>query len=276
MSTLDSLIKEFSSPRAFECKFLELYNKTLLTCKENQPYPSAYTRPSSLGKCARNIFFERTHAPKDEVNLKDPWVYNSVGILESGTDRHERIQNVLFKMEEQGYIKNIDIPTAVADAQAKGINSEFLHWNEDKTEARCVNHDYNLYFQADGLVEMDGIRAIFEIKTTSCKKLASIRKDKKPLRPHILQATAYALCLGVDHILYFYEDRDFTSHYPILYKIPEEIKQHVIDKLALVDKCVAEEIVPPSDKSECMFCTYKSICKEIDELETKINEGETE
>ena len=97
MSTLDNLIKEFSSPRAFECKFLELYNKTLLTCKENQPYPSAYTRPSSLGKCARNIFFERTHAPKDEVNLKDPWVYNSVGILESGTDRHERIQNVLRK-----------------------------------------------------------------------------------------------------------------------------------------------------------------------------------
>ena len=94
MHTLDSLIKEFSSPRAFECKFLELYNKTLLTCKENQPYPSAYTRPSSLGKCARNIFFERTHAPKDEVNLKDPWVYNSVGILESGTDRHERIHNL--------------------------------------------------------------------------------------------------------------------------------------------------------------------------------------
>ena len=43
-----------------------------------------------------------------------------------------------------------------------------------------------------------------------------------------------------------------------------------------MDKCVAEEVVPPSDKSECMFCTYKAICKEIDELETKINEGETE
>ena len=123
---------------------------------------------------------------------------------------------------------------------------------------------------------MDGIRAIFEIKTTSCKKLASIRKDKKPLRPHILQATAYALCLGVDHILYFYEDRDFTSHYPILYKIPEEIKQQVIDKLALVDKCVAEEVVPPSDKSECMFCTYKAICKEIDELQEGIENGECE
>ena len=273
MSTLDSLIKEFSNPRAFECKFLENYNKTLLTCKEEQPYPSDYTRPSSLGKCARNIFFERTHAPKDEVDLKNPWVYNSVGILESGTDRHERIQNVLFKMEEQGYIKNIDIPTAVKDAQAKGIKSEFLHWNEDKTEARCVNHDYNLYFQADGLVEMDGIRAIFEIKTTSCKKLATIRKDRKPLRPHILQATAYALCLGVDHILYFYEDRDFTSHYPILYKIPEDIKETVINKLKLVDDCVAKQEVPPSDKSECMFCTYKAICKEIDELEKGIANG---
>ena len=28
MSTLDKLIKEFSNPRAFECKFLENYNKT--------------------------------------------------------------------------------------------------------------------------------------------------------------------------------------------------------------------------------------------------------
>ena len=122
---------------------------------------------------------------------------------------------------------------------------------------------------------MDGIRAIFEIKTTSCKKLASIRKDKKPLRPHILQATAYALCLGVDHILYFYEDRDFTSHYPILYKIPEEIKETVINKLiALVDEVCCKEEVPPSDKSECMFCTYKAICKEIDELEKGIQDGE--
>ena len=72
----------------------------------------------------------------------------------------------------------------------------------------------------------------------------------------------------------FYEDRDFTSHYPILYKIPEEVKQTVIDKLALVDKCVAEEVVPPSDKSECMFCTYKAICREIDELEKAIEEQE--
>ena len=54
---------------------------------------------------------------------------------------------------------------------------------------------------------------------------------------------------------------------------PEEIKQQVIDKLALVDKCVAEEVVPPSDKSECMFCTYKSICKEIDELQEGIENG---
>ena len=203
MSALNNLIKEFEHPRAFEMKFMELYNKTLLTCKEEQPYPTDFTRPSSLGKCARNIFFERTHAPKDPIDLNNPWIYNSVGILESGTDRHERIQNVLFKMEEQGFIKNIDIPTAIKDAQAKGIKSEFVKWNEDKTEARCCNTEYNLYFQADGLVELDNKKAVFEIKTVSCKKLASIRKSQKPLPPHILQATAYAMCLGVDYILFF-------------------------------------------------------------------------
>ena len=43
-----------------------------------------------------------------------------------------------------------------------------------------------------------------------------------------------------------------------------------------MDKCVAEEVVPPSDKSECMFCTYKAICKEIDELQEGIENGECE
>ena len=37
-------------------------------------------------------------------------------------------------MEEQGFIKNIDIPTAIKDAQAKGIKSEFVKWNEDKID----------------------------------------------------------------------------------------------------------------------------------------------
>lgn len=263
--SLADLLEKHTNPRAFENKFMDLYNKTLLLCKERQPYPTDYTRPSSLGKCKRNIFFERTHAPKDEVDLKSVWTYNQCGILESGTDRHERIQKVLFKMEEQGYIKNIDVETAVIQAKEKGLQTEFLHWNEDKTEARCVNKDYNLYFQPDGLIELDGIKAVFEIKTTSCKKMANIRKSKKPLTPHILQATAYALCLGVDHILFFYEDRDYTSHYPILYKVEEDIKQQVIEKLQDIDYCVREGIIPEANKMECMFCEFTQLCKKVEE-----------
>ena len=270
--SLADLLNRHINPRSFENKFMEGYNTSLLATRERQPYPTDYTRPSSLGKCKRNIFFERTHAPKDPVDLKNVWTYNQCGILESGTDRHERIQNVLFKMEELGFIKNIDIPTAVKDAQAKGLQTEFLHWNEDKTEARCVNKDFNLYFQADGLVEMNGIRAIFEIKTTSCKKIAGIRKSKAPLRPHILQATAYALCLGVDYILFFYEDRDFTSHYPILYKVSDTVKQEVIDKLADIDRCIEEGVIPEPNKMECMFCEFKQLCAKVEgELNNEAN-----
>lgn len=263
--SLADLINDHINPRSFERNFMDSYNKALLEVKERQPYPSEYTRPSSLGKCKRNIYFERIHAPKDPIDLKNVWTYNQVGILESGTDRHERIQNVLFKMEEMGFLKNIDIPTAVEEAKAKGLQTEFVSWNEDKTEARCVNKDYNLYFQADGLVEMDGIKAIFEIKTTSCKKIANIRKSQAPLRPHILQATAYALCLGVDYIFFFYEDRDFTSHYPILYKVPEDVKKEVIDKLADIDLCMAEGRIPEPNKMECQFCEFKQLCKEVEE-----------
>lgn len=264
MNSLADLINNHVNSRNFENTFIEGYNKALLEVKERQPYPTDYTRPSSLGKCARNIFFERTHAPKDEIDLKNIWTYNQVGILESGTDRHERIQNVLFKMEEMGLVKNIDIPTAVEDAKAKGLQTEFVSWNEDKTEARCLNKDYNLYFQADGLIEMAGKKAIFEIKTTSCKKIATIRKSKAPLRPHILQATAYAMCLGVDYILFFYEDRDFTSHFPILYEVPQSIKNEVIAKLQEVDRCVNEGDIPAPNKMECTFCEFKTLCKEIE------------
>lgn len=260
---LAELIQQHSKEDfSFEGKFLKQYNKALLTCREEQEYPRTYTRPSSLGKCSRNIYYERTHADKDAKHYGNPWLYNQVGILESGTDRHTRIQFVLKRMEEMGFIKNIDIPEAIELANSKGINTRFHSWNEEKTEARCVNDDLGIYFQPDGLVEMDGITAIFEIKTTSCKKIAELRKTKTPFYTHIRQATAYAMGLGVDYVLFFYEDRDFTQHVPILYKIDELDRYYIKTKLEHIDHHVECNTVPPAEKStdNCKFCEYKELC----------------
>lgn len=265
---LNDLISKYSKTSGssgFEYNFMKLYNESLLTVREDQPYPKDRTRPSSLGKCPRSIYFERTGADRDKSNFNNPWLYNQVGILESGTDRHERIQTVLQRMEEHGHIKNIDIPTAVQEAQQRGINTYFESWNEEKTEARCYNTDLNISFQADGLIEYGGITAVFEIKTCTCKKMADLRKTKEPFKEHIKQATAYALALGVDHILFFYEDRDYTSHLPILHHITQEEKDFVINKLRLVDDAIKEGKIPDKNKDECYFCNFKGLCKTTDE-----------
>lgn len=246
---------------SFEDKFLANYNKALeqKSKKTEQKTPFNYTRPSSLGKCPREIYYMRNQQPQEKESNTE-WRYNLLGILESGTDRHERIQATLQEMETMGILKNIDIEQATERARSRGVNTEFVGWNEDRTEGRCKNNDYGIYFQPDGLLEYEGKTILFEIKTCSHFKFQKLKKQKKPFEEHLYQATAYALGLDVDQVLFFYEERGFTAHRLFLVDITKEMKQTVIDKLKYLDHCVKNEELPRAETDKCQYCKYKTLC----------------
>lgn len=257
---LSSLIKVAQGKNAanvsFEDAFLKGYEAAVVKYEEEhkQPIPADYFRPSSMYGCERMLYFMRTGEEQD----KEEHDINLMEICHSGTDRHLRIQHLVESMEG---VKTLDLEDMVKEAQAKGVNTDFVGWNEDHTEARCKNDELSIWFQPDGVLNFMGKDVILEIKTESTYQHS---KRYEPKMDHKYQATCYGLGLGIDYILFFYEDRNFCSKKPYLWKITEEMKDEVIRKIHRVNSYLHRREAPPADKDKCTYCRYKEACKRLE------------
>lgn len=223
--------------------------------RERQPVPTDYYRPSSMYGCERMLFFMRAHGG---AGKRDEMEVNLIEICNSGTDRHLRIQHLVEDMEG---VTCLDLEDVVREARQKGINTEFVGWNEDHTEGRCKNEDLNIWFQPDGVINFMGKDMILEIKTESTYQHSS---RFEPKMDHKYQATCYGMGLGLDYVLFFYEDRNFCGKKPYLWKITDEMKEAVTNKIHNVNRALLDGIPPAKDESKCTYCQYKTECKLAD------------
>ena len=239
---------------SFEAAFLKEYEEAVVKYEEAhlQPVPTEFYRPSSMYGCERMLYFQRVGAERDPEENKDTKLME---ICHSGTDRHTRIQHLVASMPG---VKTLDLEEAVREAQAKGINTEFVGWNHDHTEGRCLNRDMSIYFQPDGVLNYRGKDIILEIKTESTYKHS---QRFEPEMNHKYQATCYGLGLGIDYILFFYEDRNFCGKKPYLWKITPEMRDTVLSKIKRVNAAVEAGEAPERDESKCTYCNYKGACK---------------
>lgn len=257
---LSSLIKVAQGKNAanvsFEDSFFKGYEEAVVKYEEEhkQLIPADYFRPSSMYGCERMLYFMRTGEEQD----KEEHDINLMEICHSGTDRHLRIQHLVESMEG---VKTLDLEEMVKEAQAKGINTDFVGWNEDHTEARCKNDELSIWFQPDGVLNFMGKDVILEIKTESTYQYS---KRYEPKMDHKYQATCYGLGLGIDYILFFYEDRNFCSKKPYLWKITDEMKEEVRGKIQRVNNYITHREAPPANKDKCTYCRYKEACKRLE------------
>lgn len=269
---LSSLIKVAQGKNAanvsFEDAFLKGYEEAVVKCEETvkQLIPRDYFRPSSMYGCERMLYFMRSGEGQDEEDNDT----NLMEICHSGTDRHLRIQHIVEAMDG---VKPLDLEEVVKEAQAKGINTEFIGWNEDHTEARCKNDELSIWFQPDGVLNFMGKDVILEIKTESTYQHT---KRYEPKMDHKYQATCYGLGLGIDYILFFYEDRNFCSKKPYLWKITDEMKEEVRGKISRVNNYIAHKEAPPANRDKCTYCRYKEACKRLERAqEPNIQDNKT-
>lgn len=259
---LASLIKVAQGKNAgsvsFEDSFLKEYQNAVKRQeeRERQPVPKDYFRPSSMYGCDRMLFFMRVHCGGTGEKEIDT---NLVEICNSGTDRHLRIQHLVEDMEG---VTCLDLEEVVKEANQKGIKTEFLGWNEDRTEGRCKNDELSIYFQPDGVINFMGKDVILEIKTESTYQHSN-RYEPKP--DHKYQATCYGMGLGIDYVLFFYEDRNFCGKKPYLWKITDEMKAEVLSKITRVNKAIKAGLPPEKNEDKCTYCDYKRECKLADE-----------
>ena len=218
--------------------------------------PSQSFKPSSMN-CVRNMYFQVTG--KEPVKDVPP---SLIGIMESGTDRHERIQRSITDMKESGIdCEFIDVSDYVKE---KKLNIKII--DKKEYETKLYNTELNISFLCDGIVKYRGKYYILEIKTeTSSKywKHTGVREE------HIEQATTYSICLGINDILFLYECRDFCDKKAFHLIITDEMKGSVISKINEVNSAIQEERIPEEpykkdinfNRDYCRYCNYKYLCR---------------
>ena len=254
LKNLAKLVDEANKEKTPEQEFLYMYNEYIK--RSNEPRtPSQTYKPSSLGGCMRRMYYEVTGAPVDEQTSMDA---SFIEIMDSGTDRHERIQKNIIGMQEMGY-----------DVEWVDVGEYIDYWGVPGTrvvkrqgmETKLRNDLLNLSFMCDGIIKMNKKYYILEIKTEASFKWNG-RVDI--FDKHLIQATAYSTALGVDDVLFIYENRDFCSKKPFTMHVTPQMKEdYVIDKIETCNAYIEKGIVPPCTctKSEWNYNPYKTQCK---------------
>lgn len=253
--TLMSLIKSKKEELPIEQSFLNDFKQTIISLNPPRK-PSKTFKPSSMN-CSRNMYFQITGAEVDSV-VADP---GNVRVCESGSASHEKIQYYVSKMQECGFdCEWIDVEKYLEEKhdQGKLLSTKVIRKKEYETH--CFNDFYNISFLCDGVIKYKGNYYILEIKTEIDNKgLYRTEADDK----HRRQSICYSLCLGIDDILWYYEDRNYCTAKPFLTHNTDKDKQEIIELIEGVNQAVINQL--PPDKTEnkrlCAYCPYKTECK---------------
>lgn len=269
--SVSNLIKKEEASKNIASLFLQRIEEAYV--KIQPPYKSSiYYKPSSL-VCLRQMYFTRKGIdPEEEYKTA-----SGIGILESGTDRHDRIQHVLDAMKNLGMeFEYIDVETYVKEHNLADI--EIIE--KKGMETKCFNKRYNMSFLTDGIIKYipENKYFIFEFKTEISQKFQT-REHEEVI--HQSQAACYALNFGIPDTLFVYEDRNFCNHKAFHYHVTEEDKKFkVTDKIEKVEQYLKEDKVPPKITNKdidpnyvggkdrvtgpsakiCQYCKFKEHC----------------
>lgn len=213
--------------------------------------PSKSFKPSGISSCKRSLYYELSGYYPDI----EPPDYALTGICESGTDRHETIQNYVMRMKNYHidcewidvgqYIKENNIPDVTVISQ-------------QGNETKLYSSKYNLRFLCDGLIKYKGEYYILEIKTESANKFS---QHTEPWAEHIQQATCYSMVLKVPRVMFLYENRDVCTKKGMLVTVTDLMIKTVEDIIWDVTDYVLDEILPPKEEDKCKYCKYKNQCR---------------
>lgn len=238
-----------------EQEFLQDLKRSIeITADKNQGIPSKTYKPSSMN-CIRASYYQLVGKEPD----KEPSNYTVVGICNSGTDIHVRIQTAVEQMKENGMdCEYIDVANFV-----KQRNLDYLAVvSKNGMETKLYHKKLNMSFMCDGIIKYKNHYYILELKTENSYKFVN-RKDVDPAHYH--QGTAYSLAFGIDEVIFVYINRDVLDMKSFMFKVTDDMKQNLVGYIEECDGYVKRLIAPPKpedvSKKTCNYCMYKSWCK---------------
>lgn len=225
-----------------------------MTADKDTYIPSKTYKPSSMN-CIRQSYYMIKGIAQDEGGSN----YNGIAICETGTDRHERIQNAVADMVNNGMdCEYIDVAEFVKSRKLDYLDIVSKQGNETKLYHKTLN----ISFLCDGIIKYHNHYYIIEFKTEgSSKFFARNGVDAS----HYNQATTYSLALGLPEVIFVYISRDTLDMKCYLFNVTDDMKNGIV---AYIDECdgyIKRGVVPPIPvdiaRKTCSYCPYSTQCR---------------
>lgn len=260
LKNIFNLIDTAKSELPPEQSFLNDLKRSIELTDERNARPGSKTYKPSGMNCIRQSYYVITGEEQDEANSS----YVGVGICESGTDRHERIQQAVIDMWSNCMdCEYIDVADFV---ESRGL-TEYLDivkrpdFAKKDFETKLYHKTLNMSFLCDGIIKYKNHYYILEIKTENSNKFFQ-RKGVDPSHYH--QATAYSIAFGLNDVIFLYECRDNCDKKAFMLKVTDDMKQELLGYIETCDSYIAKMNVPPKPddvaKKTCSYCSFKSRC----------------
>jgi hypothetical protein len=252
-----SIISNIQQAAATQGKYTRALEKWRLGYEETDGRkPDSYWHPSSISGCPTAAVYEYLGfplgKPKHDARL--------LRIFDTGTALHRMLQ---FQFVSAGAVARLPQwePALVADAPTRPA-----------VEVPFVNEDLRLKGTGDIIFEINGIRALGEIKS---KHSGSFAKLKAADPAHKVQATCYTMefmrlgYLTEPNYVVFYFSKDDSHIAEFPYRATDEDFKGITDKITLMNGLVAEfqnhQRVPEPHykephKSPCRTCQWAACC----------------
>ena len=254
------MIQEVTAQQPVEQSFLaDLKRSIELTDKANARKPSPTYKPSSM-HCIRNMYYQRTEAEMDEGETS----YTLIGICNSGSDIHQRIQQAVLDMKTHEIdCEYMNVGDYVKSRELEALDIVKMPDFENKDyETKLFHKTLNMSFLCDGIIRYKGKYYILELKTEGINKWMP-RKGVDP--KHYMQATAYSIAFDIADVIFVYINRDMLDMKAFLFTPTAEMKEELLGKIAECDSYIEKGEAPPKPadlpRTVCEYCSYKTECR---------------
>ena len=254
MKNISRLLSSMSEETPVEKQFLSDLKRSIeLTEEKNSRIPSQTYKPSGMN-CIRQSYYQITGYPQDPFDT----AFTLIGIQNSGTDIHVRIQDAVEKMKENGM--DCEYVNVGEYVQRKGL--DYLEVKEQMgNETHLYHKDLNISFLCDGIIKYKKKYYIIEFKTESSRKFY----ERDGVNPdHYQQAKTYSLCLGLDKVLFVYISRDNLDMKAYMFEVTDDMRQDIVGYITNCDSYIEQKKVPPKPEKNtkaCTYCRYKNQCE---------------
>lgn len=254
LNAVKRLLQDTLKESPIEKQFVSDLKRSIeLTDQKEARKPSQSYKPSSLN-CIRNMYYQRIGIePESESNAV------LIGICEAGTDRHNRVQEAVIHMKDNGIdCEYINVAEFVKQRNLSDIDIV----SQQGHETKLFHKKLLMSFLCDGIIRYKNKYFILEIKTESLNKWFN-RSDVA--EAHKNQGIAYSLAFGLDNVLFLYINRDSCDYKAFLFCVTDEMRKELANKIKTCEKHVQENKAPkkPNNltKGTCSYCNYKKQCR---------------